>query len=309
MFFIIDNYKKIFFVIFILLKLLHQGKVKDVYYNSNNNENKNTLLFVFSDRISAFDVKMKQEVPKKGEILCKFAKFWFDNLNVEHHMIKTIDANKMLVEHLSMIPIECVVRGYFYGSLVDRYTNNKIDWKNSQDFQILSHNFDPVIASKLSEPLFDPSTKSLDHDIPISKNEVISSNILSKNDFDFLKNKSIELYLKMGKIVNLAGFLLADVKFEFGFNRKGVIVLGDSLGPDEYRIWKNDYYQKGSIQESYDKQILRDWLTTMGFKKEIDESKSYNKKPAPPQLPSSLIEKISKRYILAYEMITGDKIR
>jgi len=288
------------------LKLLHQGKVKDVYYDDNNNNN--NLVFVFSDRISAFDVNMKQEVPKKGEILCKFAKFWFDNLDVENHFIKTIDSNKMLVEHLSMIPIEFVVRGYFYGSLVDRYNNNKLDMKYSKEFEILSHNFDPVIASKLSEPLFDPTTKSLDHDVPISKNEIISSNILSNNDFVFLKNKSIELYLKMNKIISLAGFLIADVKFEFGFNRKGAIILGDSLGPDEYRIWKSRDYKKGCIQESYDKQILRDWLTTIGFKKKVNDYKSTNTKPEPPHLPSSLINKISQRYILAYEMITGDKI-
>ena len=286
---------------------MHQGKVKDVYYDDDNNNN--NLVFVFSDRISAFDVNMKQNVPKKGEILCKFAKFWFDNLDVENHMIKSINTNKMLVEHLTMIPIECVVRGYFYGSLVDRYNNNKLDMKNSQDFEILSHNFDPVIASKLSEPLFDPTTKSLDHDVPISKNEIISSNILSNNDFNFLKNKSIELYLKMSKIINLAGFLIADVKFEFGFNKKGAIILGDSLGPDEYRIWKSRDYKKGSIQESYDKQILRDWLTTIGFKKKVNDYNSANTKPEPPQLPSSLIKKISKRYILAYEMITGDKIK
>ena len=289
------------------MKLLHQGKVKDVYYDDDNNNN--NLVFVFSDRISAFDVNMKQEVPKKGEILCKFAKFWFENLDVENHFIKTIDSNKMLVEHLSMIPIEFVVRGYFYGSLVDRYNNNKLDMKNSQEFEILSHNFDPVIASKLSEPLFDPTTKSLDHDVPISKNEIISSNILSNNDFVFLKNKSIELYLKMNKIISLAGFLIADVKFEFGFNKKGAIILGDSLGPDEYRIWKSQDYKKGCIQESYDKQILRDWLTSIGFKKKVNDYKSTNTKPEPPLLPSSLINKISKRYILAYEMITGDKIK
>lgn len=289
------------------MKLLHQGKVKDVYYDDGNNNN--NLLFVFSDRISAFDVNMNQEVPKKGEILCKFAKFWFDNLDVENHFIKTIDSNKMLVEHLSMIPIECVVRGYFYGSLVDRYNNNKLNMENSQDFEILSHNFDPVIASKLSEPLFDPTSKSLDHDVPISKNEIISSNILSNNDFVFIKKKSIELYLKMSKTIGVAGFLMADVKFEFGFDRKGAIILGDSLGPDEYRIWKSEDYKKGYIQESYDKQILRDWLTTIGFKKKVNDYKSVNTKPQPPQLPSSLINKISKRYIHAYEMITGDKIK
>ena len=113
----------------------------------------------------------------------------------------------------------------------------------------------------------------------------------------------------MSKTIGVAGFLMADVKFEFGFDRKGAIILGDSLGPDEYRIWKSEDYKKGYIQESYDKQILRDWLTTIGFKKKVNDYKSVNTKPQPPQLPSSLINKISKRYIHAYEMITGDKIK
>ena len=286
------------------MKLIHKGKVKDVYQSYNNNDN--NLLFVFSNRISAFDVAMKQEIPRKGEILCKFAKFWFDNLDVDNHMIKTIDNNKMLVERLSMIPIECVVRGYFYGSLVDRYNNNKIDI-SSPDFHILSQDFDEIIATKLSEPLFDPSTKSFEHDLPISKSTIISSNILSENDYNYLKNKSIKLYLEMSRIVETTGFIIADVKFEFGFNKKGEIILGDSLGPDEYRIWKAENYQKGILQESYDKQILRDWLTKIGFKETVNEYLLHNKKPEPPQLPSYIIKKIQENYIYSYERITGNK--
>ena len=290
------------------MKLVHKGKVKDVYqYYNNNNNNDNNLLFVFSNRISAFDVAMKQEIPRKGEILCKFAKFWFDNLNVENHMIKTIDNNKMLVERLSMIPIECVVRGYFYGSLFDRYNNNQIDMKTSPDFDILSRDFDAIIASKLSEPLFDPTTKSFEHDLPISKSTIISSNILSENDYHYLKNKSIKLYQEMSQIIERTGFIIADVKFEFGFNKKGEIILGDSLGPDEYRIWDKEYYQKGILQESYDKQILRDWLTKIGFKEKVNEYNLHNKKPEPPQLPLSIIKKILDRYIYSYEKITGNK--
>lgn len=289
------------------LKLVHKGKVKDVYQYYNNNNNDNNLLFVFSNRISAFDVAMKQEIPRKGEILCKFAKFWFDNLNVENHMIKTIDNNKMLVERLSMIPIECVVRGYFYGSLFDRYNNNQIDMKTSPDFDILSRDFDAIIASKLSEPLFDPTTKSFEHDLPISKSTIISSNILSENDYHYLKNKSIKLYQEMSQIIERTGFIIADVKFEFGFNKKGEIILGDSLGPDEYRIWDKEYYQKGILQESYDKQILRDWLTKIGFKEKVNEYNLHNKKPEPPQLPLSIIKKILDRYIYSYEKITGNK--
>ena len=287
------------------MKLIHTGKVKDVYqvYDSQQDQ----LLFIFSDRISAFDVPMKQEIPRKGEVLCKFAKFWFDNLNVDNHMVLTIENNKMLVEKLTMIPIECVVRGYFYGSLVDRYNNNQIDIDNNSDFQILYHNFDPIIANKLSEPLFDPTTKSLEHDFPISKHKIISSNILSENDFSFLKNKSIQLYKEMSKIVEKAGFIIADVKFEFGFNKKGEIILGDSLGPDEYRMWKIESYQKGLIQESYDKQILRDWLTNIGFKEKVNEYILQSKKPDPPQLPVYIIKKIQENYIHSYERITGNK--
>ena len=288
------------------MKLIHKGKVKDVYQSYNNN-NDNNLLFVFSNRISAFDVAMKQEIPRKGEILCKFAKFWFDNLDVDNHMIKTIDNNKMLVERLSMIPIECVVRGYFYGSLVDRYNNNQIDMTSSPDFHILSQDFDEIIATKLSEPLFDPSTKSFEHDLPISKSTIISSNILSENDYNYLKSKSIKLYLEMSRIVETTGFIIADVKFEFGFNKKGEIILGDSLGPDEYRIWNKENYQKGILQESYDKQILRDWLTKIGFKEKVNEYTLQNKKPEPPQLPLYIIKKILDRYIYSYEKITGIK--
>ena len=287
------------------MKLIHKGKVKDVYQPCNNNDN--NLLFIFSNRISAFDIAMKEEIPKKGEILCKFAKFWFESLNIDNHMIKTINSNKMLVEKLSMIPIECVVRGYFYGSLVDRYYNNKIDMINSPEFQILSRDFDAIIATKLSEPLFDPTTKSFDHDHPISKNKIISSNILSENDFNYLRNNSIELYKQMSQIIETAGFIIADVKFEFGFNKKGEIILGDSLGPDEYRIWKKENYQKGIVQESYDKQILRDWLIKIGFKQKVDEYSLHNQKPEPPQLPLSIIKKISDRYIYSYEKITGNK--
>ena len=287
------------------MKLIHKGKVKDVYQSYNKNDN--NLLFVFSNRISAFDVAMKQEIPRKGEILCKSAKFWFDNLDVDNHMIKTIDNNKMLVERLSMIPIECIVRGYFYGSLVDRYNNNQIDMTSNPDFHILSQDFDAILSTKLSEPLFDPTTKSFEHDLPISKSTIISSNILSENDYNYLKNTSIKLYLEMSRIVETTGFIIADVKFEFGFNKKGDIILGDSLGPDEYRIWNKETYQKGILQESYDKQILRDWLTKTGFKEKVNEYTLQNKKPEPPQLPLYLIKKISDRYIYSYEKITGIK--
>jgi len=221
-------------------------------------------------------------------------------------MIKMIDNNKMVVEKLSMIPIECVVRGYFYGSIVDRYNNNQIDM-NSPDFKFLFQKFKPKLACKLPEPIFDPTTKSYEHDIPISKNAIISSNIISDSDFEFLKTKSISLYKEMSSLIQKAGFVIADVKFEFGVNRKGEIVLGDSLGPDEFRIWKKENYQVGKLQTSYDKQILRDWLIKTGFKEKIIEANTIKKKPDPPTLPSLIIDEILNRYIYAYEKITGIK--
>jgi phosphoribosylaminoimidazole-succinocarboxamide synthase len=111
----------------------------------------------------------------------------------------------------------------------------------------------------------------------------------------------------MSTLIQKAGFIIADVKFEFGFNGKGEIILGDSIGPDEFRIWKKENYQEGILQASYDKQILRDWLTKIGFKEKIIEENKYNKKPHPPTLPSSIIEEILNRYIYAYEKITGIK--
>lgn len=290
------------------MKLIHKGKVKDVYEGSDSEDlnSKERLIFVFSDRISAFDVIMNQEIPEKGNILCKFTDFWFKHLNVSNHMIRVIDQNKLLVEKLTMIPIECIVRGYFYGSLVERF-NHPNKTKSNHARSILPPNFNPVLASKLSYPIFDPSTKSHDHDVEISKKQIISSNILSEKDFEYIKDKSISLYNQMNKIIENSGFIISDVKFEFGFNKRGDIILGDSVGPDEFRLWKKDLYQEGQIQDSYDKQLLRDWLIQIGYKKQVDEFAIKGKKPEPPILPGDLINKISQRYIFAYEKLTGQK--
>lgn len=283
------------------MNLIHKGKVKDVYQFDND-----TLAFVFSDRISAFDIIMNQVIPHKGKILCKFARFWFENLKMENHMIKLLDDNTMLVKKLEMIPIECVVRGYFYGSLVERY-NDPIQTKSNYAKSLLKNNNNLSIASKLISPIFDPTTKSHDHDTEISKNKIISSGILSDSDFDFIKQRSLSLYDQISKIVEKAGFIISDVKFEFGFDTNGDIILADSIGPDEFRLWMKSTYQEGKIQDSYDKQILRDWLIQTGFKKTVDELAGFGKKPDPPIIPKNVIDSISQRYILAYEKITGEK--
>jgi len=277
------------------MRLLRKGKVKDIYELGNGN-----ILFHFSDRVSAFDVKMATSIPRKGEVLCRFGQFWFDALQTPHHMVKVVDKDKMEVRRLEMIPVECVVRGYFYGSFVDRYK----DRLGNE----LPSNFEPVIASKLPRPIFDPTTKSEEHDIPVPRQEVISSGILPGKDYDYLEETSISLYEKMSKIVERANFIIADIKFEFGRNEKGDIVLGDSLGPDEYRLWLKTDYQPGKTQESYDKQLLRDWLIKTGFKYKVDMLAKEGKKPESPEVAPEVVEELSRRYVLAYERISGRKL-
>ncbi len=277
------------------MKLTRSGKVKDIYELDNGN-----ILFHFSNRISAFDVKMATPIPKKGEVLCKFAEFWFDTLKTPHHMLKVVAKDKMEVKKLRMIPLECVVRGYFYGSFVERYKERL--------GKELASGFSPVLGSKLPEPIFDPTTKSEEHDRPINRHRAISLGILTDNDYDFLKKTSISLYKKMSTIVERAGFILADVKFEFGVDKRGNILLGDSLGPDEYRLWLKAAHQPGKIQESYDKQLLRDWLIEIGFKDTIARLAKEGRKPESPQISSLVVNDLSRRYILAYELISGRRL-
>ncbi len=257
-------------------------------------------MFHFSDRVSAFDVKMATPIHRKGEVLCKFGEFWFDTLGVRNHMIKVLDKDKMMVSRLDMIPMECVVRGYFYGSFVDRYQTHL--------GHSLPPDFAPVLAAKLPKPVFDPTTKSEEHDKPVDRAEVTSSGLLAPDDYDSLEETSIALYQKMSEVVERAGFIIADVKFEFGRNSNGEILLGDSLGPDEYRLWLEDDYAPGKVQESYDKQLLRDWLIATGFKDTVDKLAKLGKKPDPPEVTPEIATELSRRYILAYERITGRKL-
>jgi phosphoribosylaminoimidazole-succinocarboxamide synthase len=131
--------------------------------------------------------------------------------------------------------------------------------------------------------------------------------LVSAKDYDYLSDLSISLYNKMSDIVEKAGFIIADVKFEFGRDKDGEIVLGDSLGPDEYRLWLKKDYAPGRLQESYDKQLLRDWLTRTGFKEKVDRLAVEGKKPEPPIVDPEIVEKLSSRYMTAYELISGNK--
>ena len=279
------------------MKLLRNGKVKDIYQLENGN-----ILFHFSDRVSAYDVKMITPIPRKGEVLCKFAEFWFKSIDTKHHMIKRQDSDKMVVRPLHMIPVECIVRGYFYGSLVERYLKKDSNLLLPIDFQ-------PLLAAKLPQPVFDPTTKSELHDIPIGIGQILSSHLLSIKEFDYLKKTSISLYERMSEIADRAGFIMADVKFEFGRDpSSGEILLGDSLGPDEFRLWLKSDYIPGKAQDSYDKQLLRDWLIKIGFRDLLDEYSKEGRKPDPPIISEQIVKELSNRYIHAYEKITGQKL-
>ena len=271
------------------MKFLTSGKVKDVYEIDNDN-----LLFKFSDRVSAYDVKFQDEIPQKGKVLCKFAQFWFEELDVENHFVKPKSDTEIIVKKMQMLPIECVVRGYFYGSIISRYEKGEIS---------LANNISPDLAEKLPAPIFDPTTKST-HDIPVNRDDAIARNLVTPEEFDWLSQKSIEIYNKMAGIADNAGFILADLKLEFG-KLGDKITLGDSIGPDEYRLWRKDLYQVGKIQEAYDKQLLRDWLTANGYQKQFDEVRQRGEEPTAPSITPEIIDKMSQRYITAYERTTG----
>jgi len=274
------------------LKFLTSGKVKDVYELEDGK-----LLFKFSNRVSAYDVKFKDEIPKKGEVLCKFAEYWFKKLGVPNHFVEKKSDTEIVVRKLKMLPIECVVRGYFYGSLVSRWKDGKISLEDGTQTDL---------AAKLPRPIFDPTTKSA-HDMPVNREEAISQKLVTNDEYDWLSEESIKIYEKMARIADNAGFILADLKLEFG-KENDSIILADSIGPDEFRLWPKDTYKIGETQEAYDKQLLRDWLTENGYQKKFDDARSSGEEPVAPSIPSDLVSKMTHRYVTAYESMTGNTL-
>ncbi|MFB5629796.1 MAG: phosphoribosylaminoimidazolesuccinocarboxamide synthase, partial [Nitrosarchaeum sp.] len=179
------------------MKFLTSGKVKDLYDIDDE-----TLLFQFSDRVSAYDVKFKENIPQKGEVLCKFAEFWFKELPVPNHFVKRQSDTEIVVKKMKMLPIECVVRGYFYGSLVNRWKKGEV---------ILPMGTNTMLAAKLLEPIFDPTTKS-EHDIPINKEKALEMKLVTEEQYTWLEKTSLDIYKKMSNIADDAGFILADLK-------------------------------------------------------------------------------------------------
>ena len=274
------------------MKFLTSGKVKDVYEFEDGK-----LLFKFTNRVSAYDVKFKDEIPRKGEVLCKFAEYWFKKLDVPNHFVERKSDTEIIVKKMDMLPIECVVRGYFYGSLFSRWKNGNISLDNDTLTEL---------AARLPKPIFDPTTKST-HDIPIDRDDAISKELVTNDEYDRLSEKSIEIYKKMTAVADESGFILADLKLEFGkLNNK--IILADSIGPDEFRLWPKDMYKIGNMQEAYDKQLLRDWLTENGYEKKFNDLRSKGEEPIAPSIPSDLISKMTQRYVTAYESMTGNTL-
>ena len=270
-----------------------RGKVKDIYELDSDK-----LLFFFTDRVSAYDIVLPSTIPRKGEVLCKLAAYWFNYLKVPHHMVRVENPNRMVVRKLKMIPVECVVRGYLYGSLYERLVKGDVNLPVK-----------PINATKLPEPYFDPTTKSDVKDEPVTIDQIVDEGWLDPGEMAALKDSSLNIYKKMSERADNAGFILADLKLEFGFDEEGNIVLADSIGPDEFRLWPKENYSLGKNQESYDKQLIRDWLSKVGYKKTLDEArKAGQPTPRPPDLPEDLIDETSKRYIIAYERLTGLKL-
>jgi phosphoribosylaminoimidazole-succinocarboxamide synthase len=278
------------------------GKVRDVYDLGDK------LLVVATDRLSAFDVVLPNPIPQKGEVLTKMSVFWFDYLNdvVPNHFItanideyphelqKHADILKnrsMLVKKCKRIDFECIVRGYITGSMWKEYQKAK-----SKDSKKVLHGFvlpdDLEESEKFPRPLFTPSTKAESgHDENISQQEMSDS--LGRDLVQRLEEVSIKLFEKASNYAESRGIIIADTKFEFGFDGDELTLIDEVLSPDSSRFWPKYKYAKGRSQESFDKQFIRDYLTKAG----------WNKKPPAPEIPDDIIEKTSQKYKEAYELL------
>ncbi|MGZ8771628.1 MAG: phosphoribosylaminoimidazolesuccinocarboxamide synthase [Aeromicrobium sp.] len=275
---------------------LHSGKVRDLYLLDRGN-----LLMVASDRISAYDFMLSPGIPDKGEILTRMSLWWFEQLKdiVPNHVISTavperVRGRALICENLDMFPVECVARGYLTGS-------GLIDYDASGEVCGVPLPAGLVDGSKLPEPIFTPATKAElgGHDENVSYEAVVET--VGAEHAAALRDLTMRVYGRAETIARKTGIILADTKLEFGLRPDGTIVLADEvLTPDSSRFWPADSYQVGRAQESYDKQFVRDWLTSpaSGWDRNGD-------KP-PPSLPDEIVQKTRERYIQAYEQLTGE---
>jgi len=278
-----------------------RGKVRDIYDQGD------TMLIVATDRISAFDVIMANGIRDKGILLTQISLFWLDWLGdkVKNHLISTkvddfgepfsnfadqLTRRSMLVKKTKVLPVECVVRGYLAGS----------GWKEYQQSQtVCGHQLPSGLqqCDKLSEPIFTPATKAElgDHDENISIAQMVD--IIGEKAARYVQEKSIDIYVQAAEYAAQRGIILADTKFEWGYDGDDIILIDEVLTPDSSRFWPADKYEPGRDQESYDKQFVRNYL----------EDIKFNKQPPGPTLPDEVLEGTRARYVEAYERLSGKK--
>jgi phosphoribosylaminoimidazole-succinocarboxamide synthase len=279
---------------------IYSGKVRDLYRTPDDR-----LLFVASDRISAFDWVLPTLIPDKGRILTSLSKWWFKQLEgvVPNHVAsgripKAVAGRAMVCERLEMLPVECVARGYLTGSGLTEYLATRA---------ICGNGLPPGLkdGSELPKPLFTPATKAAlgEHDENVTFDEVIV--MVGQEEAQELKRMTMDIYFRAREIAAERGLILADTKFEFGFANSGKnagrIVLADEvLTPDSSRYWSAATWQPGGQQPSFDKQYVRDWLTS-------SESRwDRQSNTPPPPLPDHVVEQTRAKYIEAYEALTGE---
>jgi phosphoribosylaminoimidazole-succinocarboxamide synthase len=259
-----------------------RGKVRDVY------DLKDKLLIVSTDRISAFDVILPNGIPHKGEALNRLSNYWFEKTRkiVPNHVLDVVDPRTVLVKKTEPIKIEFVVRGYLYGSLWETYRRG------------MPTNLPEGLekAEKLPNPILTPTTKAdVGHDTELSENDV--QRRIGKHMATEIEEASIKIYELASQKAEKNGIIVADTKFEFGIFDKDLMLIDECLTPDSSRFWLKSRYSIGQDQFSYDKQHVRDYLTSIG----------WNKLPPAPKLPEHVVVETSRKYIEAYERITGRK--
>jgi phosphoribosylaminoimidazole-succinocarboxamide synthase len=278
------------------LPLVARGKVREIYEAGPGR-----LLLVASDRISAFDHVLPTPIPDKGRVLTQLSVWWFDQLTavldsfgVSHHLISASDVppsvagRAMLVRRLSMLPVECVARGYLSGS-------GTVEYQRTGSIRDVALPAGLVEGSRLPIPVFTPSTKAEvgQHDEAIDFSRVVDA--LGAGRAEELKALTLALYSHAAEIAEEAGIILADTKFEFGLDGDEFVLADEVLTPDSSRFWPADTWAPGAAQPSFDKQYVRDWLTASG----------WDRVSPPPELPPDVVEATRERYVTAYGRLTG----
>jgi len=265
--------------------LFKRGKVRDVYDLDKR------LLIVSTDRISAFDVVLPNGVPHKGEALNRLSVYWFDQTKniIPNHILDVVDPRMVLVKKTDPIKIEFVVRGYLYGSAWERYKEGK---------PICGIKLPPGLrkAERLPEPILTPTTKAeVGHDIEMTKEDVVKK--IGRDVAEEIEEACLKIYERTSEKAEANGILVADTKLEFGFYDGELILIDELFTPDSSRFWPSEKYEVGRDQFSFDKQYVRDYLDSLG----------WNRQPPAPSLPDYVILETSKKYIEAYERLTGRK--